>query len=509
MQAATDAKKFVDGIVSDAETIKRLSGLPSFEYDRTREAEAARLGVRVGTLDDAVEVERAKNAPHSGAANGQAKPFDLPRTEHWPEPMNGEVLLNNTVAAIRSYIVLSDVQADTVALWSIYTHAFDAFDIAPKMILTSAQKRSGKTQLVKVLTRTTARPLFASGIHPAALLRVIDTYHPTLLLDEMDAMMKSDREMAETLRGLLNSGFDREGASYTKNVPLPGGGWEPCPFSTWCPQVLAGIGELPDTVRDRSIEIEMKRKLTSERPKRLRQKDGDDLRVLGRIAARWTHDTMNTLRGARPDIPAGLNDRAADAWEPLFAIADLAEGDWPRRARKAALALSGDGSVEDNDVMVKLLGDICRAFIEREAERLTSEDMVGYLVALDDRPWPEWKHGKPITKVQLAHLLKRFKISSGSIRLDDGRTPKGYYRAAFADAFLRYLPPDFPRQNATPPQGSENCGSPWFPETPQGGGCGALKDAEKQQNPAGCGGVASPDGGNGESGGDGESEWKL
>src|SRR6202023_4119588 len=99
-------------------------------------------------------------------------------------------------------------------------------------------------------------------------------------LDEMDTAMKQDREMAEALRGIINSGFNRSGARFIMNVPTPGGGFEPRQFSTWAPQLLSGIGDLPDTVRDRSIEVVMKRKLKSEKVKRLRQRDGDDLRTL-------------------------------------------------------------------------------------------------------------------------------------------------------------------------------------------------------------------------------------
>jgi hypothetical protein len=40
-----------------------------------------------------------------------------------------------------------------------------------------------------------------------------------------------------------------------------------------------------------------------------------------------------------------LNDRAADNWEPLFAIADLAGDEWPRLARTAAVKLSADSEV--------------------------------------------------------------------------------------------------------------------------------------------------------------------
>jgi hypothetical protein len=200
--------------------------------------------------------------------------------------------------------------------------------------------------------------LYVSGIKPAALLRIIETHRPTLLLDEIDAAMKADREMAEALRGIINSGFDRAGARYIMNVPLPGGGYEPRQFSTWAPQLLSGIGTLPETVRDRAIEICMVRKRSDEGVRRLRQKDGGDLNVLCRKAARWAHDNVEKLRSSSPKTPTGLDDRAADAWEPLFAIAHLAGGDWPERACKAALELCGEGVKEDDEIGTVLLVDI-------------------------------------------------------------------------------------------------------------------------------------------------------
>jgi hypothetical protein len=51
-------------------------------------------------------------------------------------------------------------------------------------------------------------------------------------------------------------------------------------------------------------------------------------------------------------VPYGLNDRACDNWSPLLAIADLAGGEWPQRARAAALDLSGAGRDDEQDVPV-------------------------------------------------------------------------------------------------------------------------------------------------------------
>jgi Protein of unknown function (DUF3631) len=431
---------------------------------------------------------------------GQGRPINLSNPEPWPLTVDGADLLDALSSTIRHYVIVSDVQADAVALWSVHTHAHDASDVSPKVILKSVQKRSGKSRMAEVLERIVARPLFTSGIRPAALLRIIEMQAPTLLLDEMDAAMKQDREMAEALRGIIDSGFNRSGARYIMNVPTPGGGFEPRQFSTWAPQLLSGIGDLPDTVRDRSIEIEMMRKRSDEKVKRLRRKDGNDLQVLCRKSARWAQDHLENLRDATPEIPYGLSDRTADAWEPLFAIADHAGGDWPQRARKAALALSGEHVVEDDNIGTMLLSDIRAIFgvdlqvygAKDEEKQITSERLVVALIAIEGRPWAEFgRRRNPLTPNSLARLLKPYKVRPGTIRIGPGEkdTAKGYKLAQFADVFARYLPPLYPlNQTVTPSQASESgtfCPSstvtPLFDVT--------VENARNASVSAGCDGV--------------------
>jgi hypothetical protein len=323
----------------DGAEIARLGKLLLLNYARERKHAAKNLNVPLSMLDRLVAEARGRET----SSVGQGRPVELHEVEPWAEPVDGAALLDEITRRVREYVIVSDVQADAIALWNVHTHAFEAAETSPKLVVKSPQKRSGKSRLVEVLERTTARALFVSGgIKPAALLRLIESHAPTLLLNEVDALMKQGREMAEALRGIMNSGFNRAGARCIMNVPTVGGGWEPAQFSTWAPQLLSGIGDLPDTVRDRSIEIVMKRKLTHEKVKRLRQRDGDDLRTLARKSARWARDNLSALRDAQPEAPPGLNDRATDAWEPLFAIADCAGGDWPHCARAVALALSGN-----------------------------------------------------------------------------------------------------------------------------------------------------------------------
>jgi hypothetical protein len=447
--------------LSDEDEIRRLANLTNLQYQRERKAAAKRLGIGVGALDAEVKAVLSKSTD----TTAQGRLVELVEVKPWAEEVDGAALLAETSKVLGSYVVMSDVQADAVTLWCLHTHAHDAADVSPKLVLKSVQKRSGKTRLATALARLVCRPLYVSGIRPAALVRLVEMRCPTLLLDEIDAAMKGDREMAETLRGIINSGFDRPGARYIMNVPVSGGGYEPRQFSTWAPQLLSGIGTLPDTVRDRAIEIEMVRKRAEEKVNRLRRRDGGDLNVLSRKLARWAQDNLEMLREANPTIPSGFDDRAADAWEPLFAIADLAGGDWPERAHRAALELSGERVKDDDEIGTVLLGDIRDIFegcgldiyVTKEGDKhIKSEKLVAKLVAREDRPWAEFGRARKITTIRLASLLRGYRIGPRSVRIgpSDEDTAKGYKQSQFLDVFQRYLPAT-PRQPVTPSQPNE------------------------------------------------------
>ena len=154
------------------------------------------------------------------------------------------------------------------------------------------------------------------------------------------------------------------------------------------------------------------------------------------MAARWASDNVNVLRRADPDVPESLHDRAADCWRPLLAIADLVDGDWPKRAKDATSILSKGG--EDDSPAVQLLSDIRTIFLSQIADKIFSETLVAELVKLENRPWPERKMGKPMSKAQLARQLNRFDVVPKSVRIGT-ETAKGYELKQFDEAFARYL----------------------------------------------------------------------
>jgi hypothetical protein len=238
-------------------------------------------------------------------------------------------------------------------------------------------------------------------------------------------------------------------------------------FSAWAPVALAAIGRLPGTIEDRSITIGLHRRRPDEPVESLRFDRTSHLEDLARKATRWATDHATELDAADPAMPKGIINRAADNWRPLLAVADITAGDWPERARRAAAELAAEGD-DPGSTRVALLADIRAAFATKAVDRLSSDELATYLSSLDDRLWPEYRAGKPITKAQIARLLKGFHVSSGTIRLPDGSTPKGYYLTAFRDPFARYLP----AESATTPQPQDFRGSAPDLETPHRDGCG-------------------------------------
>ncbi len=412
--------------------IARLAKLSSVEYDRERSGAAKRLGIRAATLD--VEVKARRGGVD---VKGQGRPFELPEIEPWPEALDGAALLLDITAAIRQFVVMPDGAAEIVALWILHTHCFDCFMHSPRLAITSPEKGCGKTTLLDVAARLVARPLSTSNATVSAIFRVVEMAQPTLLIDEADTFLKENDE----LRGILNTGH-RKGGSVLRTV---GDDHEPRKFSTWAPAAIAMIGRLPDTLEDRSISCSMRRRKVSERVQSFRVDRAEPLMVLAQKMARWAADHDQQLRAADPTTE-GLQNRIADNWRSLLAIADAAGGTWPDRMRQIATAAVATRSEQSTRVL--LLSDIQAAFKAKGTDRLSSEELTEYLTGLDERPWAEWRRGLPLAKSGLARLLTPFGILSGTIRLDNGLTLKGYYLVSFGDAFERYLDVE----NVTPSQ---------------------------------------------------------
>lgn len=364
-------------------------------------------------------------------------------TELAVRPTEGAALLDGLARFLRRYVVMEDAQIAAVALWIVHTHAIDAAESTPFLFIASAEKRSGKTRLLDVLELLVPRPFRAVTPSEAAVFRKIATDSPTLLLDEVDALWSSKRDH-EGLRALLNAGHRR--GTTVPRVVGQGAAMHVIDFPSFCAKCLAGLGRLPTTVADRSVEIRLQRKRPGETVERFRFRNvaPEAARVRERIA-RFAEEHVDELSVARPAIPEELGDRASDGWEPLLAIADLAGGDWPERARLAAVRLSTGENREDESAGVLLLRDLRDIFDANETARMTTTAIISALVSIETSPWAEWRGGRPITPNGLASLLRAFRISPTTVRV--GQTvARGYKRESFEDAFSRYAPPKAPSE---------------------------------------------------------------
>jgi hypothetical protein len=392
--------------------------------------------------------------------------------------LDGAALLDELAAVMRRFAVLPIWGPETLALWTLHTYAYELRDVTAYLGLESPEKRCGKTTVLGILRKLVARPVVASNISPSAFFRVIEQMRPTLLIDEADTILQGN----DQLRGILNAGYSQETA-FVYRTKGGVGNFKPANqylglredsaagqagenskgkfqdsgaqlpndeegltasrvarYSCWCPKVMAAIGRLPETLADRCVLVRMHRKRPEEVCERLRRLEPVDLI---RRCKRFVAENAAAITGARPEVPEGLNDRAADIWEPMLALADLAGGEWPRLAREAATALSAQA--QEGSPVGTLLFDLFYIFAASGQERVFSRDLVdGLNFGFKERPWMHLPglranaERPKVTEVWLARQLRPYGIRSSTLRLAD-KVGRGYLKKEMEEAFRRYV----------------------------------------------------------------------
>ncbi|MBI1759336.1 MAG: DUF3631 domain-containing protein [Actinobacteria bacterium] len=367
-----------------------------------------------------------------GGAGGIPSPTDTTANR------DGALILDRLHATLTRYVILPSVEVtDAVVLWIAATHAQPAWAHAPRLVITAPQRRCGKSRLLDVLEATCHHPLITVNASPAAVYRSIGTDDPpTLLVDEADTIFGGKAaEAHEELRGLLNAGHQRNRPAIRYNAAAN----RVESISTFAMAALAGIGRMPDTIEDRAVIVPMRRRAPGEtvHPYRWRR-DGPRLRGLAEDLTGWLRTNLPVLEATEPTMP--VEDRAADTWEPLIVVADLAGSDWPARARTAAVVLTGAAAESDAlSLSTLLLADCRRAF---GTEPVLSTEQL--LTRLRDDPEGPWAELGPtgLTARRLGILLADYRIRSANARFPDGAQRKGFTRTDFTDAWTRYLPDD-------------------------------------------------------------------
>jgi hypothetical protein len=352
----------------------------------------------------------------------------------------GQVALRNVHRFLGRFIAYPSEHAHAAhALWIAHTHLMEAWESTPRLAFLSPEPASGKTRALEISELLVPSPVEAVNVTPAYLFRKVgsDDGRPTILYDEIDTVFGPKAKDNEEIRGLLNAGH-RRGAVVGRCVTR-GKTIETEEIPAYSAVALAGLGWLPDTLLSRSIIIRMRRRKPGEKVEAFRRRvnaaEGD--RLKGELAV-WASGI--DVSSAWPEMPAGVEDRDADVWEPLLAVADAAGGEWPKLAREAAVTLVAAAREVEPSLGIRLLADARTVF--GDSESITTAALLEALHALPESPWKDIK-GKPLNDRGLAVRLRQYGVKSKTIRIGHGPkdTAKGYSRADFAEAWEVYLSP--------------------------------------------------------------------
>ena len=350
----------------------------------------------------------------------------------------GAALLDSVHAFLQRFIAFpAPTCLDAVTLWAAHAHMVAHFHTTPRLAVVSPEPESGKTRVLEVLDLLTPCPMLIFSPSVASIFRKLVKEQVTLLFDEVDTVFTSGGkdDQNEDLRALLNAGY-RRGASIPRCV---GPNHDVVDFKVFAAVALAGIGDLPDTIMTRSIVIRMRRRSNTEQIEqyRVRVNESQGHEIRDRLAI-WADSVGAAVGCAWPTLPEGVVDRRAEAWEPLIAVADAAGGDWPARARAAAVADVASYRDRAPSLGIRLLTDLQRVFVERDS--MSTEEILNTLKSIEESPWGDI-NGKPLDPRGLARRLKQYGVKSKNIRTgnSDG-VLKGYYKKDLWDAWERYLP---------------------------------------------------------------------
>lgn len=356
------------------------------------------------------------------------------------EPEQGAKILHDVSRFLERFVCYPSEHARIAhTLWIAHAHLMDEWESTPRIAFLSPEPGSGKTRALEVTATLVPSPVEAINATPAYIFRRISSEEglPTVLFDEIDTVFGPKAKENEELRGIINAGH-RRGAKAGRCF-MRGNNVETEELPAYCALAVAGLGALPDTILTRSVVVRMRRRAPGEQidpyRSRVHEKEGHVIRA--RIE-QWAATLKGQLRDKWPEMPEGVEDRNADVWESLLAIADAAGGDWPTIARRAASTLVAEAKGTTPSLGVRLLEDLRIVF--KDSLSMSSSDIIKALCAIEEAPWGDMK-GRAIDSRRLARLLHPYGVKSKNLKIDAVTVAKGYSREDLHDPWNRYLGP--------------------------------------------------------------------
>ena len=278
------------------------------------------------------------------------------------EELSGATILGEVETYTGRFVAYPSEHARVAhTLWIAHAHLMDCWKSTPRIAFLSAERGSGKTRALEVTETLVPNPVHAVNVTPAYLFRKVgddERRSPTILYDEVDTLFGSKMQDTGEISGLLNAGH-RRGAVVRRALRHCRPKVQTEEIPAFCAVALAGLG---NTCPTPSLPARFSSRCAGELLTSRLSLSG--IASICHTASNLYHDLS-----CRADVPGSLvpshrcaakmplsvNDRDADCWEPLLAIADAAGGDWPERARAAAVVRGARSAEQTQTTGVQLL----------------------------------------------------------------------------------------------------------------------------------------------------------
>lgn len=350
-------------------------------------------------------------------------------------------LLTSVEDYFKRYLTFSSPDHAFVgALWAAATYLWPHFDAFPYLHITASTKRAGKSRFMEVLAFTSSNPRMIAGMTPATVFHLIRDENPSIFMDEAESL---NSEAAGMMRSILNAGY-RKGAIIPRMGKTGVEEW-PC----YCPKAFISIGDVNDTLRDRSIVITMRR---GEAPNRFLYEpaklDGNDLGVRLKSALEGQQDAVLGYYSGHEGLDF-LPDRDEEIWLPLFAVCEALAPERLTALKRVAVDMATDKTVEakrysvlggserdaeEDEYSRRLVRDLLA--VMGSAKSIYSTDALPKLHELPTGPWRRFR-GEGLTAIDMSNMLSRFGIKPKSISVGtrkDRSVRRGYTRDVVAKA---------------------------------------------------------------------------
>lgn len=354
-------------------------------------------------------------------------------------------VIKQTEVFISKYATLAhDYYLLPLVLWTMATHTWPTFDCFPYLVITAYVKRAGKTRLMELLTMLAANGKAFSPDSPASMFRSLKEDNPTIFIDEAEKL----NQETHPAREFLNKGYKR-GQTISRFI-----GGEVVDFESYCPKAFVLIGDVYDTLRDRSIMVTMRRRspIESAHENKFRRANVEpEAETLRGNMHQLVKDNQSAIESAYAELPSlsFLNDRDEELWTPLFVLANVLCPSRIDELTRAAVDIATEKSgkrrsfhelldveeqkADDQEAQILLLRDMLK--LTEGKKHITSANLMESLKGIPTSPWRMFR-GTGLTAQDAAYLLDMLNVRPKPIRVKPGKHTKGAIARGYTRADL-------------------------------------------------------------------------